>query len=179
MSLCRTQLVSRCGDVDQHGVAGRVAEPVVDRLEAVEVDEEQRDPGAAAPRHLQRVLDPVEQQAAVGQVGQQVVAGEVGHVLGQPEPGEGVGGDGDDRLEGLLVGGRGGAGPVPGRARRSSGPRWPSRSWAPTSWAPRRRGADLDLPDPQQPLGVVDERVDDLAGVGQGLGADGRVEEDA
>ena len=43
----------------------------------------------------------------------------------------------------------------------------------------RRRGPDLDLPDPQQPLRVVDERVDDLAGVGEGLGADRGVEEHA
>ena len=68
VSLCRTQLAQPLGDVDQHRVTGGVAEPVVDRLEAVEVDEQQRDAGAAPARHLQRVLDPVEEQAAVGQV---------------------------------------------------------------------------------------------------------------
>ena len=93
------------GDVDQHRVAGGVPEAVVDRLEAVEVDEQQRDAGAAPPGDLQGVLDPVEQQAAVGEVGEQVVARQVGHVLGQPQPGERVGGDRDHRLEGLLVGG--------------------------------------------------------------------------
>ena len=164
--------------VDQHRVAGGVAEPVVDRLEAVEVDEEQRDPGAAPPRHLQRVLDPVEQQAAVGQVGEQVVAGQVGHVLGQPQPRERVGGDRDHRLEGLLVGGGGRPGAVLAGGDDPAVPLAVAQLGADLVGA-GRGGADLDLLDPQQPAGVVGERVDDLAGVGERLGADRGVEQHA
>ena len=164
------------GHVDQHRVAGGVAEAVVDRLEAVQVHEEQRDPGAAAPGHLQRVLDPVEQQSAVRQVGEEVVAGQVGHVLGQPEPGERVGGDRDHRLEGLLVGRRGRPGPVPGGRDDPAVALAVAQLGADLGGA-RRSGPDLDVADAQQPLRVVDERVQDLAGVGEGLRANRCVEE--
>ena len=42
MSVSRSISRSRFGDVDQHRVAGRVAEAVVDLLEVVDVDQEQR-----------------------------------------------------------------------------------------------------------------------------------------
>jgi hypothetical protein len=67
----------------QHRVAGSVAEAVVDRLEAVEVDEQQREPrghearraleAAFDPRH--RLAQPVVEQRAVRDAGQHVVEG--------------------------------------------------------------------------------------------------------
>ena len=166
------------GDVDQHGVAGRVTEAVVDGLEPVEVDEQQRDAGAAAPRHLQCVLDAVEQQAAVGKVREQVVAGEVGHVLGQPQPRERVRGDRDHRLECLLVGRGGGPRTVPG-GRDDPAVALAVAQLSPDLVGAGWGGAHLDLTDPQQPLRVVDESVDDLTSVGQRLRADGGVEQHA
>ena len=60
-------------DLDQELVAGGVAEAVVDRLEVVEVEEQQGDVVPAAPRTLERVLDAVQQQRAVRQPGERVV----------------------------------------------------------------------------------------------------------
>ena len=57
-------------------VAGRVAERIVDGLEAVEVDVEQRDPAALALRGEEGALQPILEQGAVGEAGQPVVEGE-------------------------------------------------------------------------------------------------------
>ena len=48
---------------------------VVDGLEAVEVDEEHAQLGLAAGRHVERVLQAVEEERAVGQPGERVVEG--------------------------------------------------------------------------------------------------------
>ena len=89
------------GDPPQHGVAGGVALGVVDLLEAVEVDEEdRRAAGRCASSVGQRLVDAVDEQGAVGQAGQRVVGrllGEgglgvlqIGHALGLrlAEPGD-------------------------------------------------------------------------------------------
>ena len=105
-------------DLDQHGVTRGVAEPVVDRLEAVEVDEEQRNPHAAPAGPVQGLRDPVEQDAAVGQVGQGVVPRVVDHLVGQLEAGERLRADHGERVEGVLVGADRRPGAVPRRWRR-------------------------------------------------------------
>ena len=65
------------GDGDQDLVAQLVTHRVVDRLEVVQVDEQQRDrvPAAEAAQSVQRTLDPLEQQRPVGQAGERVVSG--------------------------------------------------------------------------------------------------------
>ena len=69
----RTAAVSRGRQGEQHLVAGGVAERVVDRLEAVEVEHEDRDVDALALPAGQRVGEPVERERAVGQAGERVV----------------------------------------------------------------------------------------------------------
>ena len=68
--------------VMQQLVAGRVAERVVDRLEAVEVDQHQREALAVAALARERVLDAVAQQHAVGEAGERVVMRHVGDLVG-------------------------------------------------------------------------------------------------
>jgi hypothetical protein len=72
------------GHVDQRAVAGGVAQLVVDRLEVVEVDEQQgqRDagPGAAAQGGRQ----PLPEQGPVGRVGEPIVERQAGPE-GDPE----------------------------------------------------------------------------------------------
>ena len=58
---------------EQHLVAGGVAEGVVDRLEAVEVEHEDRDVDALALPAGQGVSEAVERERAVGQPGERVV----------------------------------------------------------------------------------------------------------
>jgi hypothetical protein len=120
----------------------------------------------ACARHLQGVLDPVHEQAAVGQVGEQVVPREVRHVLGEPQPREGV--EAPRPVRRVPAGRRrGGPGPVPpGRhdppvlcpaaARRSRGRR-------------EAQCPELDLVDPEQPRASSTQGVDDLPGLGEGL----------
>ena len=67
------------GDLLQQGVAGGVAQGVVDVLETVQVHEQHGHLVAAALGHAQRLLQAVHQQQAVGQVGQVVVFGQVLH----------------------------------------------------------------------------------------------------
>jgi hypothetical protein len=62
----------------QQAVAGAVAERVVDELEVVDVDEQDRDVADSARiarTTLQRVLDTLDERAAVGQAGQWIVCG--------------------------------------------------------------------------------------------------------
>ena len=61
------------GGAAQHLVAARVAEAVVDRLEAVEVEEQHGQRGVLALQPADRVVEAVEEQHAVGQAGQRVV----------------------------------------------------------------------------------------------------------
>ena len=60
------------GHVGQHAVAQAAAQGVVDVLEAVKVEHQQRERRAVALRQCQRVLDAVEQRAAIGQPGERV-----------------------------------------------------------------------------------------------------------
>jgi hypothetical protein len=54
------------GDGAQELVAGGVADAVVDRLEPVEVDEAHAQIGLATGRHVERVLQAVQEERAVG-----------------------------------------------------------------------------------------------------------------
>ena len=65
------------GDGAQQGVADRVAEGVVDRLEAVEVEAQHRHRPAPAPRRRQRPPEPLPEQRPVRQAGQRVVVRQV------------------------------------------------------------------------------------------------------
>ena len=66
----------------QQLVAGRVAERVVDLLEAVEIDQQQREALAVAALARERVLDAVAQQHAVGETGERIVMRHVGDLVG-------------------------------------------------------------------------------------------------
>jgi hypothetical protein len=65
------------GDFLQQLVADRVAERVVDGLEAIQVDEHHRGALAVAVAERERLREAVLQQAAIGQRGERVVVGEV------------------------------------------------------------------------------------------------------
>ncbi len=62
-------------DGAQQGVAGAVAEAVVDDLEPVEVEEQHQRPPVTALGAAQRPREPVEERVPVGQVGERVVVG--------------------------------------------------------------------------------------------------------
>ena len=68
-------LVEALGHLAQEVVAGRVAQGVVDRLEVVEIDEQDRHPPAVTPSASQGVAHAVLEQGAVWQLGQRVVEG--------------------------------------------------------------------------------------------------------
>ena len=68
-------------DGGQQLVAGSVSEPVVDLLEVVEVDEQQRDRGVGAPGAGERQVELLLDQDPVGQAGQRVVIREVRQLL--------------------------------------------------------------------------------------------------
>ena len=68
-------------DLAQQLVAGAVAERVVDHLEVIEVDVEQRDGAIVPSRAGQRVDQVLVELGAVGQPGQRVVVGHVGDAL--------------------------------------------------------------------------------------------------
>ena len=59
--------------LDEDGVAGQVAEPVVGQLEVVEVEEQHAELARAAPGPQERVAQAVEEQGPVGQARQGVV----------------------------------------------------------------------------------------------------------
>ena len=69
------------GDPAQQAVAGAVAEGVVDELEVVEVDEQQRDRAARARAAVHAAAQLGLQLGAVGQPGQRVEVGEAGDLL--------------------------------------------------------------------------------------------------
>ena len=76
----------------QHFVAGCMAEAVVDVLETVEVDEVQRRMAVGLPGHPQALVDPFEQQRAVGKVRQRIGLGTQAQVvLGAPVGAHGLG----------------------------------------------------------------------------------------
>ncbi len=70
-------LVEAAGGVDEEFVTGLVADGVVDRLEAVQVDEEDGGAAVAAAAAGQGLADAAGEQGAVGQVGERVVLGAV------------------------------------------------------------------------------------------------------
>ncbi|GFN07389.1 hypothetical protein Smic_59450 [Streptomyces microflavus] len=70
-------LLEAAGGLDEQLVARLVADGVVDRLEAVEVDEEHGGARVAGPAAGERLADPGGEQGPVGQVGERVVLGVV------------------------------------------------------------------------------------------------------
>ena len=81
LALARRSRGEPLGDLLEQRVADRMAERVVDVLEAVEIDQEQ---GAAAGRAalvLQRLVERAPHQHAVGQAGQRIVFGEAVDLL--------------------------------------------------------------------------------------------------
>ena len=74
-------LVEPARDLDQHLVAGRVAEAVVDRLEVVEVEEDHGEPALLAPAARDRVAYALGEQRAVGESRDAVVERLVGELL--------------------------------------------------------------------------------------------------
>ena len=79
-------VLESAGGLHQQFVAGLVADGVVDRLEAVEVDEEHGRAAVAAAAAGQGLPDPLGEQRAVGQVGERVVRGVVLQLRLQPHP---------------------------------------------------------------------------------------------
>ena len=73
--------VEPLGDLDEHLVAGSVAEAVVDGLEVVEVEEHDGEAAALAPRAGRGVADALAEQRAVGQAGDGIVEGLVRELL--------------------------------------------------------------------------------------------------
>ena len=65
------------GDLDQQLVADVVAAGLVEDLEIVEIDEQERPFSPAAPAARQRLLQTVQEQATVGQLGQGIVVGQM------------------------------------------------------------------------------------------------------
>ncbi len=63
-------------DLDQHAIADLVAERVVDHLEPIEIDKQQRRRAVAAPFAAQNVRDPLDEERPVGQARELVVASE-------------------------------------------------------------------------------------------------------
>ena len=70
-------------------IAGGMAQRVVDVLEAVEVEQQDRDQATLAARARQLLAEPVAQQGAVGQAGEQIVQRHTPHQL-RPERDRGV-----------------------------------------------------------------------------------------
>ena len=85
------------GHLDQHPVAGGMAQRIVDRLEAIEPDDQQRHPAgpiAAAPG-LDRLMQSRGDHLAVGQIGQRVMQPQVMRaLLGLVQPRQ-IGADAD------------------------------------------------------------------------------------
>ena len=132
----------------QHRVAGGVAEPVVHRLEAVEVDEDEGAARALPPRARERALQGVEEERAVGEAGEAVVAGEALEVGLGPLPLEEEGEEAADVGEGRDPLGLPRARPL---ARAPRAPRAPARppARAPRARPRRRRRAGPPTPRPR------------------------------
>jgi hypothetical protein len=81
-----------------------VTERVVDRLEVVEVQEEQRQARLVPLCRRDRLAEPMKQQHAVGQFGQRVELGRPRHHFQRSRPGLGVGLRLHHRQHQLLVG---------------------------------------------------------------------------
>ena len=121
-------------DALQDAVAGMVAERVVDLLEAVQVEQQQRERAVLAVGDARRLVETIVQERAVRQIGQRVVIRQVGEALFDAPalaPDAGVRAA-RARPPGSAASGRPSSG---SRARRSASPprRRPRRS------CPRRR----------------------------------------
>ena len=75
MSIGRVTSSKRAATCSEQLVADVVAEVVVDLLEAVEVDQQQRERVARARLPRQGVVEPVAEERSVGEAGQPVVEG--------------------------------------------------------------------------------------------------------
>ena len=71
------------GHVDEQGVADSVTKSVVDRLERVEVQEQDDEALAAAPRPGEPSLDPIGQEGLVRQAGELIMQGLMLAILGE------------------------------------------------------------------------------------------------
>ena len=69
------------GDALQHAVAGMMSERVVDLLEAVQIEQQQRERRALAGGDARRLVEAIVQQRAVRQIGQRVVIRQVRETL--------------------------------------------------------------------------------------------------
>ena len=67
--------------LDQQGVAGRVAECVVDDLELVEIEAMQSEQRAASGRGAEMMLELLLEHGAIGQAGQDVIEGQLSDAL--------------------------------------------------------------------------------------------------
>ena len=91
------------GDLPEQGVADRMAERVVDVLEAVEIDQEQRAALLPMGRVAQRLVERLAHHRAVGQAGQRIEPGEpVDLLLGAALLGE-VGADAAEAEEAAAI----------------------------------------------------------------------------
>ncbi len=75
------QALQRCGELAQHLVGGLVADRVVDELEVVDVEEQDRELGALALGAGEHLLDVLVEQAAVRQSGEPVLVGQRADLL--------------------------------------------------------------------------------------------------
>jgi hypothetical protein len=71
-------------DRDKEAVAGRVPQAVVDRLEAVEIEEQDARLPTRTGGRQQRAVDAIGEEEAVGESGKRVVEGVVGELLLEP-----------------------------------------------------------------------------------------------
>ena len=131
VSAPRTSVRRRFADLDEEAVTDRVAEAVVDRLEVVEVEQQDRQRLAVVTLPLQGVVDAVVEQGPVRQAGHGVVEGLVLQLLLERALLADVAGvqhdAGDVRVGGQVVGGHLDGQPVPfWWWRRASTTFWPA-----------------------------------------------------
>ena len=66
-----------CGNFPEEQVADRVTERIVDDLETIEIEEQDRDLFLVTPGCGERAAQAIIEQAAVGQAGERIVVGQV------------------------------------------------------------------------------------------------------
>ncbi len=92
-----------CGEFGEHLVPGGMAEPVVDALEIVEVEEPERHAIPAAMRLGERLAETFLPGAAVEEAGKRIETGEGGDHLPLAQPGKPLGGVIDDARHDLRL----------------------------------------------------------------------------
>ena len=95
--LVRDHRLEAARDLLQQMVAGDVAEAVIDRFEAVEIDQQDRALRAAAARGVERGAEIVEQLEPVGKAGERVVPRHMGDPVGR------LAGAGDVRADPVIA----------------------------------------------------------------------------